>query len=395
MANYSTARLSEEELLPESGAPVPAPKRWRLAALVVGVVGAVGAVVGVAWPQRRLTRMQRMSAMTKRFITAFTARELTPLEKLFKETVDFAWLEDGAPEDWEKMKVSAHVKQSDVALETGQVKIVFSAEDADPPLKDKFEEIKKSISDFITAAHGEDEAALFSHLLQIQEEGDDVAIEVTIPPGVIKESESTDEMVEDALKEVKPEFKASMSFGSTLSDIFDAGAEECPLAMFGGARMHMESTLAKKLIEGAEAAYDETEESEEGPPKDHLVDMSMKAVQVLSSVQESFTATYRKTDLQAAWDEMKLPNKGALMEGMVMALGGVPAEVREHIQGLKGRSKGLKTIEVRGLPHKWEVVVSFEHVKVAKMLNSFLDKMQEKQDKEDALVKALDPEESG
>jgi len=392
MANYAAARLSEEELLPESGSPMPAPKRWRLAALVVCVVGAVGAVVGVAWPQRRLTRMQRMSAMTKRFITAFTARELTPLEKVFSSVTDVAWLEDGAPEDWEKMKISAHVRQSEVELGHTQIKVVFLAEEADPPLKDKLEEIKKSINDTIAVEEGPEKAAVFSHFCQIQEEGDDVAIVVTLPPNELGESKSTDEMVEDGLKAIKPEFKASMSFGNTLSGIFDASDEECPLTMFGGVKMHMEDRLAKKFISGAEAAM---KESEGGSPKECPMDMIMKAAEAFSSVSEAFTVKYRKTEVQEAWGNMKLPNKGALMGAIVDALEGVPAEVREHIQGLKDRTKGLKTIELSGLPDKWEVVVSFKHVKVAKMLNSFVDKMQEKQDEADAQDKKyLEPEES-
>jgi len=393
---YSTARLSDEELLPESGASTPAPKRWRLAALAVGVVGAVGAVVGVAWPQKRLTRMQRMSAMTQRFITAFTARELNPLEKLFSQTLDFALLEDGAPEDWEQMKISAHIAQSDAEVENPQIKMVIIPGEADPPLKDLLEAVKKSITEEVQVKFGDEAGDIFSHLVQIQEEGDDVAITVTIPKQFLekemKESESTDKEVVEALKKMKPEFKASISFGKKLSEIFDGSDEDCPVTMFGGVRAHIETTLAKKFIHGMEAAYKETEQT---PPEESELDHVMSAMQVLSSVTESFTAVYRKEELNEACGRMEVPNRGMLMNIMAMELEGkMDADVRGAIKKLKDHTNGLKTIELRGLPEKWEVVMSFEHFRVAKMLSSFVDKMQEREDQRHELLELMKPEES-
>merc|ERR1712217_907667 len=183
-----------------------------------------------------------------------------------------------------------------------------------------------------------------SPMFEVDSTGDEASITVHLPPEVLEDLASAES--DDGGE--KPELRASVSFDRTLEDML-ANQDESMGVVHGGLKVSTRVDVGQHLLELS-------------AKKDKDMAKGVEALGLLASLESSNTIKYRKDHVAQA---VPVP-LGALLAGAH----GIPFKI------LHRHADGLKSIVIRGLPKKEELVIEFTEFKVSAALAKVVASME-------------------
>lgn len=369
MASYHTAHLTEQ-LDAESPTHMMMPPRRRGRRLVAGVgvalalAGCIGVALGMARMRKPSSPLEHLSTLRKGLVKAFSSRALRENADL-KADATFVWNEDGA-EDPSAMGVNMVFKQSTDEHDGLAIKITFGAVKGKGA--DLVTQLKGVWDAVVEEARGPegpgDEVAddLAKHVTVSAGEADDEAV-IEITPPSSDEEDLREKDVKESIN-ANTQFNATFLVGRSIAEMYEHKHTSVALLPKGiKASMHMQvaATIFNVITEGA----DET------PPE---VQMGMAVVQNLARYNMRQELFYKSEDTLEGGAFSNFPSLGeGIHQFAQMFFGQMPSKVRESLTGLDTVADGVKTVEVLGLPDKWEVIATCTNVHLAPLIKICLD----------------------
>jgi len=353
MTSYAIAQIDEEDQV-EVFAPKQAPK-WRRVGVVAGVVCAIVAAAGVMARPRRLTPMRRMTNGIKSFMKGFSARKLKESE-MFEASISGAFQELGGPTP-DRMKIHAVMRKATAQYENLEMIITFAAlEGKGEALAEQLGEVKKGFVQMFADFESDDEADELDDAVAIARQGDTVAATVTFPKYEAWDGEAeAKELVEDGFNQgTAPSFEATLSFGRTFEEM-GQHLNESVFTLPRGVAYSFKTAFASKIISGLSEfmAYELSD------------DLGLGVLAAFASMSHEFTVTYRKEALANLTRGSAFKPIAEDLEILLRDLPGVPVA---PMKGLQDVSKGVKSLEFRGLTDDYEVAMDFTRFNPAPMV---------------------------
>merc|ERR1719433_1370600 len=169
--------------------------------------------------------------------------------------------------------------------------------------------------------------------------------------------ENIDDRLKKALKEHKPEFKASVYVGRDIENMYKH-KDSNVVVLSNGFGIKISAGLASSVFQAFES---------EIPPRFLPI---FKAIYGFARVKERQEFIYKK-DPGDAFDG--LPTFGLeIDEFKTQFKQSVPPEVATHLRGLPALMSGVQGFVLEGLPYDWEVVGEFTNFHPSPVLASML-----------------------
>jgi len=334
-----------EEALVDAPEPRQSPKQWRRLGLLVAVVGTVGAMVGMTWPQKHLSPMQRMSKMTKTFMTAFAARKLTDVERNYAVDINWKFVENDAP--LEGMTIEAELQHAENAVDPG-ISIVFAA------LEGKGEELGNQLelvkAELLNVSELLDYSDYIQNITVVAHDDDTVAVHYGSPPL----DEDAAQTIAEGLEEQTPELGFRIALGRTFAEMYENLASD-PLPLLpAGVSLSFHTSVARKVLSGMEALAGAGD----------TLNTPMEQLALFSSVSSNTSLKYRREESAKELAKLFFTPMDAWSKDIIDSH-------MTWLHGLRGCSDGVQTIKVRGMGYK--VVARFTHFRVSAVLAAIED----------------------
>merc|ERR1712051_983067 len=183
----------------------------------------------------------------------------------------------------------------------------------------------------------------------------------------------TDEDMEKAF-ENPPKFTASISMGRTISEMHANIGDSCAL-LPNGVKGHVDAAFAHTMFAAAE--------DEMGMRRSELTPQFLM-MSAMSSITVEHEFRYRAGDPPPAFFD-SLPSLKEGLEAFAAGLTappphGMPKSILRPVKGLADLADGLKAAEIRGLPHKYEVLLTCKNVHVTPLLKDLIGDLSEAED---------------
>merc|ERR1719330_73883 len=212
---------------------------------------------------------------------------------------------------------------------------------------------------------------MIKQVVTIEEgEGDEVVVTVSLPPA--QDQDGADAEMEEAM-ENPPKFTASLSFGRDIAQMHAHIGDAFALVP-NGIKGHVDAAFAHGLLKAAE--------DEAGVSDDNLSDefLMMKA---LTSIKASHEIRYRAGDPPPAIFS-RMHSLKEEVESFAEDFASGPPVILKAIAKLPDFADGLKSVELRGLPHKFEVLFAFKNFHVTPLLKDFIGDLEDAEEGEEA-----------
>jgi len=340
--------------------------------VVLATVCCLGALLGAAAPGKPVTALQRASVVTKTFMTAFCARQLTHKGGLFTADSHFLWAEEGAAEPG-NMTVEAVLQLADEEHTHPEIKIVLSASPGQGKnLTAHLQELKAELHKLL-AVGDEDDAADFNRSVSISTsdaDADGVIINVVGPPGGFGDSAS---MIEESMREPAPTFRAKLAFGRNITEMKEH-LDENPLLLPGGVQVSFSTTLGMKLIAGLEAVrgLDDLGQSILTMPEYDEAKQIAETLEAISSFGMNSSIRYRKEELSETLPYSIKAPLGDFVREVHSYFG--PTAVLSALRRMSTSLASLELMEFQGLPGNWELLVKFSNFSLSDVLITMIPK---------------------
>jgi len=196
----------------------------------------------------------------------------------------------------------------------------------------------------------------FDDMYQIKAgEEDEVVVKIT-PDHM----EDVKEDMEGAF-ENPPKFTASVSFGRTVSEMHANIGDSCAL-LPNGVKGHVDAAFAHTMFKAAADGF--------GMKRGELTPQFLM-MGAMSSIVVEHEFRYRAGDPPPAFFGA-LPSFKQGLEQFAEGLRSGPKRFNQPTAGLADFADGLKAAEMRGLPHKYEVLLTCKNVHVTPLLKDLI-----------------------
>lgn len=309
----------------------------------LGLVGCAGAALVYSQRPQQTKVVDHVALISKDIISAFS-RNLQSDGEATSAKIDVLLVEDGVDEPSWPMKIAVKSRIVETASPSVDAVITFNSKEGEArDLRRDLQAVLDGCVSFGLDQTGEDLAPMFE--TDHSKKRNEASITVHLPPEVTKDLASA----ESDDKGTKPDIRASVSFGRTLEDML-ANEDESIGVVHGGLKVSARVGVGKNLLElGAKAGARGGEMAQ-----------GAEALGVLASFQSRNTIKYRKDHLAQA---MPVP-----LGALVMGAHSIPFKILEPLKKLHQHADGLKSIEIRGLPGKEELVIEFTEFKASAAL---------------------------
>jgi len=265
--------------------------------------------------------------------------------------VSFTAMQEGQSLGDTGLSIHATIESDPEHADKPQVEVEFDAQEG------KGEDLKKVLAKIVSAA---EKAEMLPPEAFTFESTDDTAKTVFIPP--VDDDEEFANDMEEGMDKVN--FESSLKLGRTLDELYDDKEEHLPMSLHG-IRISAQAAFADAMCGAMEQVSNEL-----GEPMDKRDCEMLRAV---TRFNVSYDMRYQKPADMSEEVKQAFPTLNQLMGMVAGPLSQLPKDVKDAMKELDGLTKGIKSIAIRGLPHKFEVVFDCKNFKVSSVVKKLIE----------------------